>query len=636
MKRLQSRVILSFLFVWGGFSLFANLSLATLDVLNCGDSFFDNGGDTNNYQNEITNETVTICPQISGEVVVVNFTQFELENNGDNCYDELMIFNGDDVTHPVIASPHGTTKGWCWDKQAGSEGGSGNLEGMTLTSTDDSGCLTFVFNSDGLINRLGWEASVTCVLPPTCPAHNNLLANNITDQAAELYWQNGGGINQSNTILEWGMEGFSLGNGTNISVSENSFQLLNLSPSTTYQFYIQNDCSADGASAWVGPHTFTTSCAPFQGDSFDDPLVINSLPYEGQVNTNDCFTNQIGTTGPDAFYTFTTSNCADFIVFTTCSATSDFDTYIRLLDADGNELATNDDAESACDFNLNGEFRFSEIHYDVNPNNTYTAVLEGFGLESGNVGFEIFEESIVDSMTVFSFVNDVSCYGETDGSIISSIEGGITPLIAEWDSGHTGFNPTDLTPGVYKILVKDACGQMISETYEIVEPEIVEVATLASAETYSGQNDGSVECLPSGGTAPYSYEWNNNEETATIQDLSVGQYCVTVTDAMGCTASSCDLVLAGTTSTNEIEGLTKLQLAPNPVSEIAMLQIEFSTPKEISIEMYSSVGELLYVIKNERIKSKTYPLNVSDFPAGIYFIRVNSEAQQVVKRLIVK
>ena len=416
MRKLQLRVIFT-LFLYGVMiqSIGANFEILT----NCGESFFDNGGAANNYQNEISNETITICPQILGEAVMINFTEFELENNGDNCYDQLMIFNGDDVTHPTISSPNGTTKGWCWDKQSGSEGGSGNLEGMTLTSTDDSGCLTFVFSSDGLINRSGWEATVSCILLPTCPAPNNLNANNITHHSADLHWEIGGGLNQSATNMEWGVEGFSIGEGTSLVVSNNTFSLQNLLSSTTYQFYIQDDCSTDGASAWVGPFTFSTSCAPFQGDSFDDPLVINSLPFTTQVNTNECFTNQIGNDAPDAFYTFTTSSCADFIVFTTCSAISDFDTYIRLLDDTGTELATNDDAETLCNYSLNGEFRFSEIHFDVNPNMIYTAVVEGFGLKTGNAGIEIFEEYIVDTMTAFSFVNDISCNGSTDGSILT-------------------------------------------------------------------------------------------------------------------------------------------------------------------------------------------------------------------------
>jgi len=33
---------------------------------------------------------------------------------------------------------------------------------MTITSTDGSGCLTFVFTSDSSLTREGWEATVAC------------------------------------------------------------------------------------------------------------------------------------------------------------------------------------------------------------------------------------------------------------------------------------------------------------------------------------------------------------------------------------------------------------------------------------------------------------------------------------------
>ena len=630
MKKLQILVIASFM-NWGLLpqGLWAN-------SINCGDEFFDSGGANSNYQNEVNNETITFCPQISGEAVSINFTEFELENNGDNCYDQLMIFNGDDVTHTAIASPNGTTKGWCWDKQVGSEGGSGNLEGLTLTSTDDSGCLTFVFNSDGLVTRSGWKASVTCIQMPSCPTPNNLNVTNITHNSAELQWEIGGGTNQANSNIEWGIAGFSIGTGESASVSENSFQLINLSSLTTYQFYVQDDCTSDGASAWVGPFEFVTSCAPFQGDSFNDPVQINSLPFSVSVNTNECFTNQIGQDSPDAFYSFTTSSCADKIVFTTCSISSDFDTYIRLLDDAGNELATNDDSETLCDFTLNGENRFSKIHFDVNPNTIYTAVVEGFGLKTGNAGISIIEENLVDTMSAFAFVNDVSCQGMSDGSILASVTGGIDPLVVTWDNGQTGFNPTELSNGIYTLTVQDACGQIITETYEVDMPELLTVTTQTIDETYAGGNNGMADCTPTGGTGPYTYEWNNGMTTANLEYLSVGEYCVTVTDAMGCTASTCDLVLAGPTSTNEIEGLTEFKMFPNPASERVLLEIDFLEAKNILVEIYSAVGQLLYEMENEKAHQHQLSLDVANYPSGIYFVKINSEGQQTSKRLVIK
>jgi hypothetical protein len=57
-------------------------------------------------------------------------------------------------------------------------------------------------------------------------------------------------------------------------------------------------------------------------------------------------------------------------------------------------------------------------------------------------------------------------------------------------------------------------------------------------------NDGTASVAVAGGTGLYSYIWNNNATTATINNLSAGTYSVTVTDGAGCTAS-CEQVVAG-------------------------------------------------------------------------------------------
>jgi hypothetical protein len=49
--------------------------------------------------------------------------------------------------------------------------------------------------------------------------------------------------------------------------------------------------------------------------------------------------------------------------------------------------------------------------------------------------------------------------------------------------------------------------------------------------------DGSLTIGVAGGTAPYSYNWSNNQTSATISGLSPGTYTVTVTDSKGCTKS---------------------------------------------------------------------------------------------------
>ena len=61
-------------------------------------------------------------------------------------------------------------------------------------------------------------------------------------------------------------------------------------------------------------------------------------------------------------------------------------------------------------------------------------------------------------------------------------------------------------------------------------------ATLASSPTAA---DGSVIANETGGTAPFTYLWSNGVITQLNENIPAGNYCVTITDAIGCTAEDC-------------------------------------------------------------------------------------------------
>jgi len=123
--------------------------------------FLDSGGNSGDYSSG-ENITYTICPDMAGDGVNVEFTFFSTENNGVTaCYDGLTIYNGADNMAATIDPPGGGTI-WCWDRNDTPAEGTGDLQGLTISSTDASGCLTFVFTSDGSVTRPGWSANVTC------------------------------------------------------------------------------------------------------------------------------------------------------------------------------------------------------------------------------------------------------------------------------------------------------------------------------------------------------------------------------------------------------------------------------------------------------------------------------------------
>ncbi len=135
--------------------------------LTCGDVFTDTGGTAGGYAaNEV--ETTTICPTNPGDVVNVTFTYVDIEtstgggSNGTGCWDFLEVYEGNSTAAPLIGSFCGEGSG---DGGTPSDFNSNLAVGTTFVSNDASGCLTFVFDSDGSVQETGWEADITCTPP---------------------------------------------------------------------------------------------------------------------------------------------------------------------------------------------------------------------------------------------------------------------------------------------------------------------------------------------------------------------------------------------------------------------------------------------------------------------------------------
>ena len=131
-------------------------------------------------------------------------------------------------------------------------------------------------------------------------------------------------------------------------------------------------------------------------------------------------------------------------------------------------------------------------------------------------------------------VEDVKCYGGTDGSIAVSIEGGTPPFEYRWSVDSTTPGISGLDTGLYTIDVRSLDNQCrLHKEYEVKQPDSVVVNPVAENDIcYRGK--GSVITNVTGGVGPYSYLWSNKGTTADIKGLVAGVYNVTVTDANGC------------------------------------------------------------------------------------------------------
>jgi|GEM_PF-1806805 len=142
-----------------------------------------------------------------------------------------------------------------------------------------------------------------------------------------------------------------------------------------------------------------------------------------------------------------------------------------------------------------------------------------------------------------------------NGSINITVSRGNGQNIYIW-TGPNGFkaNTEDLSglsvAGIYCVTITDGCIRA-SKCFTVVycSESMLNVSGNIT-HTCSGVSFGSITAIATGGTAPYTYRWNNGFATPSIQRLAAGQYCVTVKDASGCTQSKCFFVSPSTPFAN--------------------------------------------------------------------------------------
>ena len=80
----------------------------------------------------------------------------------------------------------------------------------------------------------------------------------------------------------------------------------------------------------------------------------------------------------------------------------------------------------------------------------------------------------------------------------------------------------------------------LSDIYmvDILTPPAVTIACSSTDATRFNGTDGTVDAKVEGGVAPYSFSWSNGATTEDLAAVGKGEYTVTVTDAIGQTASS--------------------------------------------------------------------------------------------------
>ncbi|MFZ4633499.1 MAG: SdrD B-like domain-containing protein, partial [Saprospiraceae bacterium] len=212
----------------------------------------------------------------------------------------------------------------------------------------------------------------------------------------------------------------------------------------------------------------------------------------------------------------------------------------------------------------------------------------------------------------------VTCNGAANGSIFLTVNNGIAPFTYDWADVAGNNNSKDrsgLAPNTYTVTVTDANGCTGVETQMITQPATLGSSAVVTDVTCVGLSNGEINLSVSGGTQPYTYDWNNDgaenpdDDGADLVNIPAGSYTVTVTDAKGCTTVRTEMV---------DEPAISLTLTLVPESATCG-----NSDGAINLTVNGANAPFTYDWSNDGPENPDNdPQDLNNIPAGIYFVTV--------------
>lgn len=144
------------------------------------------------------------------------------------------------------------------------------------------------------------------------------------------------------------------------------------------------------------------------------------------------------------------------------------------------------------------------------------------------------------------------------------------PYSIVWNTGATTSMISNVAPGTYSAIVRDAngCVGVFETVVDTLSP--IAIASTVAPVACNADNTGNIETVVTGGHGSFTYAWNTGASTEAIYNLTAGTYAVTVTDIKGCTASETFTVAQPTALTADITNTNALYVNTTGVVDVTV------------------------------------------------------------------
>jgi len=213
-------------------------------------------------------------------------------------------------------------------------------------------------------------------------------------------------------------------------------------------------------------------------------------------------------------------------------------------------------------------------------------------------------------------VQNISCFGQEDGSVLLENLAGISADSVVWSNGMQGEFIDSLNAGNIQYAYYDANGCTVSGDVLIYEPTALNVGVFPFPEI-NGE-DGSILLFINGGVPPYEVFLDEDPyDPDDVSGLTAGTYMLLIVDANGCTFTQ-SVTIDDLLSVPGIDEVP-IRIYPNPVNSGGAVWIDIPAGLHVQdIEILDVSGRKVKERSTRGVETNSVRLELNHLSAGQY------------------
>ncbi|MGQ0827219.1 MAG: PKD domain-containing protein [Bacteroidota bacterium] len=239
-------------------------------------------------------------------------------------------------------------------------------------------------------------------------------------------------------------------------------------------------------------------------------------------------------------------------------------------------------------------------------------------------------------------ITDASCSTVSDGSItITATTGGQAPYTYNWSDSATTSANMNIAKGTYLLTISDKIGCVKTYTYTVSSNVTVTSLFNMSVDTVDLSNNAPVAFYNTSiGAITYSWDFGDsspvdNSENPVHTYLMPGTYTVTLTTTNGACSDviTKTVIVQGVTTITEntsLDDYIKVITGDNSIDLI----FNFNELTNAVVDVYNSIGQQVVMSKNIKVHKNRISIDIKDKSKGIYYIKIQSGDQIVIKKTV--